>query len=880
MLSSIRRCFEHGVFLNTIEVMLMLARNQLMRYYKISKFVMNSLCSELNCDESNLPFQMGFVPTTRMVETLLLGPELHMFKEENSKELMMFYKGLYTAGNNTVTTRSRHYIPFDETGAGKYWIELPTRLDKRLIEMKDSFYENMLKTSQEEIIKKMNRDSVNVNLKMQDRIHHNMFKESFFVGMNRKYEFQETMVVHSLIRALQLSNSKAMIYPKEVSVVEMEDILHNKKIHNDIKKKVWQDVMNSGVDLLEFCKTMIKNSVKKSSLFLLDGYRQMEEISKRVQLELQNMIKSKRNSHPKMRELRFNMSEMKSNFDKKDMVNFIFDRSSDFKNSTLRSFNKICTLFGVEDNALWKNPFKFMREKIHDKEYCYKTFMEFIEFNSKMSGNIKVRMLCDFPDSGNMKINLLNLYRSRMSPLYIMDYQSNKHLLEEDVEFLSKMAFSMDPSERLNKELKVGIEDSKVTRARKLCSYGVNTDVRFKFISNDRLYYSRQNKNNKSTFVWTDLSFLAVATEEMRNNIKKINMRIWSQDKISMEENPNTSAVRRYLLDNVSSEILFLTNNYITSDDMMMYNINDKQLVYRVTVSNYMSKYKLNLNVSKLSNSFYSKNNEWYKFTILEDMYTFSSKYMDKYKFGIDGLYTGTLKEMAESPPDIVTLDKILVDHKWIRSVLFEKDEEITEDDYRRSEISYINKQFSAEGVMDILPKLINLNFNSREQSDMSEYGNINLFDLRSKLQLSMMNAEIESEESASDTEFPLYETSSVSKVVEKIISSAANSYLRMNLSLARTLLKMCKGNMERFHNMVIWLLKEEYPEVSDSMILMLYNIKLKEISFNTYINPTNNIKIIDPSDNTKLWFKNNIIFSKVSEETSLEMMSMIEEFS
>nr|WNK16441.1 MAG: RNA-dependent RNA polymerase [Fusarium oxysporum f. sp. cubense negative-stranded RNA virus 2] len=879
MLSSIRRCFEHGVYLNTIDTMMVLARNQLKRYYRYDDWLVKDICEKLNTEEDNLPYQLGFMPLDFHIETMVFGLEFHMFKKRNSPQLMDFYKGLYTANNEFDTKRSRHYIPFDETGSGKFWIELPTKLDKKVIEMKNAFYEDVLKLKQDEVIKKMNLDSINVNLSRQDILNHNSFKRSYFVGMNRKYEFQETMVVHSLIRALQMSTKKAVIFPKTKEMVELEDILMSKNSTTEEKARARNDLEYNKVGVMEFLDFCLSRSHMKSSLNMMVGMKKVCDMSDQVHKKLSNMTKSNRMNHPTMYELRFNLEEYKSSFQKNDLINFIFDRSSDFKNSSLKAFEKMCLLFGMRSSEVWSNPFKFIRETLNDKDYCYKAFIEFVNYMSKVSGNTTMKMLSDFPDSGNLKINLTNLYRSRTSPLYMLDHPNDLKPSTQDMSFLTKMSFQ--EWDKIKEERVKGVtilsEDNKITRTRKLCSFGLDNVVKMSNVKSQRLFYKKINlkRENQLIHVWTDFSFLVIATEFIERGTKHVVMDIKAYSRESVEENLLFTAVKRYMADMVGAEMRFRERSITSRDGKYLYSVVPDQMKYKVNVVYYTTKYKVFLNILDKNNGIIAK------IMTMEDPYSFSTDMMDIIRLEKKGEYSETLTDAMSNPPPLEILDDILLENNWVNKKLLTKYEDPTEEEMRLYDISSINQHFSQVGVIHMLPKMLEMNFSSSEEEkeEMEDNTTKEMIGLFSQLSVALSKAMGEEDEEVENNRTESHEMTSVSFAVERIVKSSVYSYLDMNNKLARDYFKHSKGNLTRFHNLMLWALHDVFPSISDTMLLMIYNIKLKEISMSTFINDVKNLELVNPSEQAKRTLRSRPIFSKVTEELRMDREDVLNNF-
>jgi hypothetical protein len=885
MISSIRRCFEHGVYLNTIETMLHMAKNQLKRYYKFTKEVVLELTTMLNTSEDNLPYQLGFMPTTKPLETITFGPDLHMYKKENSEELKNFYKGVYTANHDYDSRRSRHYIPFDESGSGKFWLELPTRVDKKLIEMKNDFYQNILKSTQEDIIEEMNLEALNINLSDQDSLHHQKFKRSYFVGMNRKYEFQETMVVHSLVRALQMSGKKAVVFPKTKEQVEFEDIIHSTSSTKKEREMAQQDLDTFKVGVIEFVSFCKSRSNLKSSWSMMIGYKDICRISDDVEVTLKGMVKSLRMNHPTMRELRFNMEDYKSSFDQKDLMNFIFDRHSDFRNSSLKAFEKMCDLFGMKMTKVWENPFKFMRDIMKDKSYCYKTFTEFTKFMSKMAGNVQMTLLSDYPDSGNLKINLLNMYRSRTSPLFLLDYSKNTKPMKEDLDFLTKMSFKEWKANMNIKSVRIGMEDRKVTRARKLCTFGLYKDIKMEKVYSKRLFYKREysKKANTTKYCWTDLSFLVLAEEFSEKGEKKINVDIKALDRNSVEDNSNFTSVIRFLSDNTGTEIQFTQRFCTSKEGLFMYSIQPNNMFFRMETKYYMMKYKVEMKV--FYNKAFLKGARSMTFDIMEDSYSFDTSLLNTIRLTMNGIYDETILDAINDPPKLPVLDRILINNGWMSDMILETIDDITEEDMRTTDISLINKQFSMEGVMDMLPRMLSSGVTNMDVNSTSEelgnfnIKNINFPSLMSNLQNALKKCMMEEEEEVDFSSVEKSDTMSIMMMVEKVVKASTNSFLDMDLKVAKSLFRAASDRMSKFHNMMLWCIKDVLPDISDTMALMIYNIKLKEISLNTYINNPKDLQIVEPSASTKSMLRQKPVFSIVTENVQENLLSMLDDF-
>nr|QJW70347.1 RNA-dependent RNA polymerase [Erysiphe necator associated negative-stranded RNA virus 14] len=914
MMSSIRRCMEHGVYLTTIKNLMYMAREQLKRYYRYTPDLVQQMMNELGCTEDTLPTVLGFIPKRYMVESLLFGTEFLMFDNKNTDSLNLFYKNLYTASNDTNLKRSRKYVPFDETGSGKFWFELPTRLDKKLIDLKKDFYENRLNKTQEEVICEMNNEALDVHITRNDWKHYKSFRNTFFVGMNRKYEFQETMVVHSLVRALQLSNSKAVIFPNSLEMTELMDTIDEKKIEmskmmneTEKAKKELEELNNNlsdmSTDVIGFIRFISDRSKKVSTIFMLNNLKDLITMLDKANSEIDNMSRSKRNSHPKMRQVNFHMEDIGLSSKAEDLLNFMFDPSKDLRNSTINSFNRLMEVFNFNRDSCIKNPFKFIRETFKDMEYGYKAFMEFLRYNSKMAKNISINMMSDFPCTGNLYGNLINYLRSRSSPVYL--YYRSDSMVEEkvDLNFLTLMSINGSYSEEIQEIPEVMPGDNRISMSRKLCSYGVNVWTNMNMIKNKRLFYSEKydNKQNIKYKYWTDLKMIARAKEILRGKDTKVEMAITTYDEMNIDDNPNMVVLMRYVEENKNRNLYYLTKEKMSDTTGLMFSLMDKKgFMFMAEKKEMVSKWTLKLKVvnsmemlkkSKFPKSKFLgnivKNGIEGSFSLMDDRYSVSQDSLKNIKVELFGHYENNLLDAIHDPPSIEVLDKILLDKSWISMDLFKEKEDESEESSRKYDISEINKQMAQANIMDLIPKLTRImEANENHSSNESEETKMN-FDsflgagLGAIKKSLLQSRSYEESDDNPDNEILAYERISVMKYVEKVVHSACNSFIRFQSQIAKTRYEDMLNNQfpEAFHNMLLWEIKYNYQNISDTMLLMIYNILLKKITTNSMISPMESLKIKNPPKNTVETILKTPMVIKINEAYRSDVQDMVRAF-
>lgn len=449
MLSNIRRCLEHGMYHPTIKNMIFLARNQLIRYYRYDYSTIKKLCELLDCKPENLPFQLGFVPMSMIFETLIYGPDIHMFTVPKHSKLYEFYKKTYAAIKDPEVKKSRRVVPFSEVSSGKFWFELPTKLDKRLIEIKNTFFKEKLRKDPEEVMNLLDINSLNVHSPQTDMSNFLDFCRGFFIGMNRKYEFQETMVVHSLVRALQLSGAKGIIYPKTYKLQEAEAELTSLKKHN--LKTEWEEeriltleteIQNENVDVVMYTKFILDRDEKNSSINMLSGLEKVVENHKKNMYLLDKMNKIRKHTHPSMRMMRFYTDDVGITSSEKDMLDYMFSAEKDITNSTIHSFNHLMRMspLMMDKKEIFKNPFKFIKDMMCSDVLPMKSFKDFLTYHNKSIKNIKVVMISDTYCAGNARQNMLNLYRTKLYPAYVLEDLDRITVNEDDLIYLTNVS--------------------------------------------------------------------------------------------------------------------------------------------------------------------------------------------------------------------------------------------------------------------------------------------------------------------------------------------------------------------------------------------------------------------------------------------------------
>jgi len=205
----------------------------------------------------------------------------------------------------------------------------------------------------------------------------------------------------------------------------------------------------------------------------------------------------------------------------------------------------------------------------------------------------------------------------------------------------------------------------------------------------------------------------------------------------------------------------------------------------------------------------------------------------------------------------------------------------------RRYDISEINKQMAQANIMDLIPKLTrimeaNENQSSTESNNdvlgFEDYLGVSLSSIKKSL---IQSRSFEESEENPDNEILSYERISVMKYVEKVVHSTVNSFIRFQTQVAKTRYEDMLNSQfpEAFHNMLLWEIRYNYPNLSDTMSLMVYNILLKKITTNTLISPMDSLKPRNPSAELAQSILRTPMIIKVNETHREEVQKMVEQF-
>lgn len=879
MISNIRRCFEHGVFLPTLELMMKMARSMIKKFYKYDNEVIDKLCKMLDVKEEMLPFSLGFVPTTYIFETLIMGPEIHMFHPGNSDKLTKFFWNINSAKPNVSMNRSKKVVPFAEASMGKYWFELPTRLDKKLKEIKDEFFQEDLKMPKDKVMNMMNRDSLNVNLSNNDMKKYENFAMTYFVGMNRKYEFQETMVVHSLVRALQMTNKKGMMYPKThreedllIKIKELEEDFDFKMRYGfdatetamqlDILKKEAEDF---NLDIIKFTDQIMSLNEKTSSIILYSALKDVIEMADEIQNSILSMPKSTRNSHPRMCKMNFYMSDNIIDVKPQDILNYMFEPESDVRNMTIMAFEDVVkTTTIMKSTDCFENPFKFIEDIMGNTDMPFKSFIDFLSYNFKSFKNLTINMISDEPDIGNFKDNLITMYRTKSDPSFVYDRNKTEFAKDQTMlEFLTNISLDRDVPNLILDESMMTIKkaDNAVIESMKLMSCSNSEFTTSKNITYGKVKYraTRTTKFGSKTIIksWSNLNLIIKSFEEP----DKAKIYITSSGNIdtSSDNSGIMSVFNRYIteLRNMRKEVIFMNKESISEFNNLTYNIRD--LKFRTYVKWDMVNWYIILQVTsseEKDNRKLMTSSDGFTVRVMSDNYTVDNKTLMEMK--VDNGYGDQISlanVLTETPP-LEVLEKIFMRNKWLKKIEINESGPATEQD--RFSVDMMSAAFGSAAIgmsMRTLykvqaPEVDNNSMNNENDTIKMNTMNVEVY---STIRKAFEKANDNSDEQSESNQFSITERSSVIKYMDTVTTLAINQELDINKAEIANFYNYVKvrskgaegkSNMSAFHNMLYNQILEAFDyNISDAFAVILYNCILKRSMSSINVKPHSSLK-------------------------------------
>jgi hypothetical protein len=406
VVSNISRAFYNGLFIETSKVMFNLMRRMLMNAYAIKEHVVDDLCEVLDCRECELPAELGFLDERDIVGQMIFGKEIMMFKSTNSATLNSFYRALFTGIREDVREMVDSNII--ESTSGKIRLVLPYRVDKAMAAIKEDYFAS--KNIDMEEVMEFNEDCcLFLDLDRMTKTFDRKMRDNYFVGMQRTYRFGDSMVVHSLVRALQYGSTKLMMRPSVISEREC--------------------------DIMSFVHRILERTTRPSSIKIYEPYSKMMEEVEKAMLHCKSAVKSDAGRHTKKCKIRFRTRNLVMRADVDEVMEFVAGYKDRMSNRLITVLEDLAEMLSLDKEDFISDPLKEINKKMSSYKYPMTTFKLVLDEYVQNRINYSVDLMCGFNDGSSAFDSLCSIICERMNPSYSMTVkkESNFSTLSDDI---------------------------------------------------------------------------------------------------------------------------------------------------------------------------------------------------------------------------------------------------------------------------------------------------------------------------------------------------------------------------------------------------------------------------------------------------------------
>jgi len=937
ILSNIRRCLEHGVHMTSLQVMVNMANKQLKRYYKMSEEFIHELCLLFECSEERLPPQLGFVPTKNLISNLLFGKDVNMFSQHNSEKLKKFYWNLYTSTRDQTDQVMKNTIPFSEDSKGKYWMEVPMSMDKVLVQTKLKFFRFTLGLSQEELLNVLNCEAINFNLGSQDPKQMRTFVKTFFLGMKRNYAENVLMSLHSLVRALQYSTRKAMIFPKSKTVLDLEDrkreayqVLQNKAMVDKMTKEEYLEKKDSierlnkqidlfRVDMMLFARIILNKNEQNSGLPMRSHLKQVVDYEDKILEELKTYNKDFKMGHPSFKKVRFHLEEKGVAATPGELVKYMFENRYQTSNYVVRSAKQLFESAGHEFNTtVFNEPFSSVRSLMGGAAFPMKEFWDYLNLSFKSQKNLEVTMIGNFLCGGNFHDNLKRLYCSISHPSYqLVDPKRNTSSSQEKLNKLTKVSLGKSLLEKDKNKVQISEAEDKLSSMIKLLELSENTMTSCAKVDCKRVEYSKFANKNEGCLIQIWFNFdIFILSKEFLSTVELI---VLSKEDIddTYRENLNLwNAFGKYIFEMQASnkKIFFKTKGKFSKRTRTFFS--SMSMNFKTNVKRMSSRWEVWLSVySEFQIPFCGDDNLIGKIKLYTDHYTVNLEEIKNMELKDQYGEETSLSYLSQDPPPIEMLDQILIQNNLMKELIIPSPTS-SQKGVKNQEVNDFNTMICSSNIMESLinvfrsgtlqeeatqvQKEIDLSLTSEvfnwadevleeeeintlpeEMIHFEEQQDGTLVSIEEERWKSLGRTILEASELAKgvdsfDAGWFSLERYNLTSVVEQLFFKSVDMSISMNkLEMIKCYNHMKRnGNENGFHNMLLWQIMYEFEyKISHNMLLMMYNYSLRKMSNLMRVQPAQNLMLFPKEAKDRM---PNLIFfvKKMKEEEMYEEAS------
>jgi hypothetical protein len=260
-----------------------------------------------------------------------------------------------------------------------------------------------------------NRDTYSVSIKPSSVLYADFrnYLKMYIQSVKRTYAFSASYRFHSLVRALQTWDNVYFTTDRETSFDILQAI---RLIMARSQNKTYFSVMNQ--------------------LFAIkDEYSVNSEL-------LSRMRKSPTaRRHPKSRTLIAYKRTQADVFKVADIVDATFSSSPEVKSKMIHVIEEISEMLHLDFDKIMSHPLTELR-KIFPKE-PFTSYCNYVRWYVKLYQVKTYTLLADYPTTWNRRLDMLNLYKSRTSPSYVLTEDNVAE--QSDVSSLADNSLSLVP---------------------------------------------------------------------------------------------------------------------------------------------------------------------------------------------------------------------------------------------------------------------------------------------------------------------------------------------------------------------------------------------------------------------------------------------------
>jgi hypothetical protein len=606
VVSNISRAFHNGLFIGTSRVMFNLMRRMLINAYAVKDHMIEDLCEMLDCRDYELPAELGFLDERDIVGQMIFGKEIMMFKSTNSDTLNSFYRAMFTGIKEDVKEMVDSNVI--ESTSGKIRLVLPYRVDKTLAAIKEDYFASK-SIDMEEVMDFNESCCLFLDLDRMTKTFDRKMRDNYFVGMQKTYRFGDSMVVHSLVRALQYGSTKLMMRPSVTPEKEC--------------------------DIVSFVYRILERTNRPSSIKIYEPYAKMMEEVEKATLHCKSAVKSDAGRHTKKCRIRFRTRNLVMKADVEEVLEFVAGYKDRMSNRLITVLEDLAEMLSMDKENFISNPLQEISKKMSLYKYPMTTFRLVLDEYVQNRINYSVDLMCGFNDGSSAFDSLCAIICERMNPSSNMTVkkESNFSTLSDDINTWISIggASNKIPWNLMTRGLDdavketarfINTSDTAFERGAKLL-YCMDNSI--KDINSDFVFHRRGYTEDKTEYhCWTNLDDTCLMLVDYEN--QKLEITFSNKDGL-LDEN---SAVFRLMSIEKSSIVYSRFNAYYNDEGVYSTEMtcNRENNYHELGIKHLVDRFEVYINVSmELYNGKESFNAS---FKVFSDSYTITSTSLSK----------------------------------------------------------------------------------------------------------------------------------------------------------------------------------------------------------------------------------------------------------